>query len=59
MNSAIRAAKKIKEIYKKQNQKKIGQLNKKNKGSTEWLEKAGYLDTKDQDAIQYIFNIPK
>ena len=59
INSAIRAANKIKEKYKKQNKKQIGLLNKHNKASTEWLEKAGYLDTKDQDAIQCIINVPK
>ena len=27
--------------------------------SSDWLKAAGYLDTEDQDAIQYIFNPPK
>ena len=39
--------------------KKIGQRNTKNKVSTEWLKSAGFLDTKDQDAINYIFVPPK
>ena len=29
------------------------------KASTDWLKAAGYLDTKDQDAIRYIYVPPK
>lgn len=54
MKAAVRAAEKVKKKYKRQRNKKIGQLNKiKNKASTDWLKKAGYLDTEDLDAISY------
>lgn len=58
MKGAVRTAEKVKEKYKRQRKKKIGQLNKQNKASTDWLRQAGYLDTEDIDAIQnkYIFN---
>ena len=39
--------------------KKIGQREKSNKISADWLKAAGYLDTKDQDKINYIFVPPK
>ena len=55
-NKKIREANKIKNKYLK---KKIGQREKSNKISTEWLKTAGYLDTKDQDKINYIFIAPK
>ena len=45
-NKKIRAANKIKNKYLK---KKIGQREKSNKISTEWLKTAGYLDIKDQE----------
>ena len=32
---------------------------KKNKVSADWVKAAVYLDTEDQDTIQYIFNVPK
>ena len=35
------------------------QRNKSIKVSAEWLKTAGYLDTKDQDKINYIFVPPK
>ena len=43
---------KVKEKYKRQRKKKIGQLNKQNKVSADWLKQAGYLDTEDLDTIQ-------
>ena len=52
----VKAAKKIKNKYFK---KKIRQINTKNKASKDWLKAAGYLDTKDQDKINYIFAPPK
>ena len=52
----VKAAKKIKNKYFK---KKIRQINTKNKASKDWLKAAGYLDTKDQDKINYIFVPPK
>ena len=55
MKNVVREANKIKE----QQKKKIGQLNKKHNFFSDWLKAAGYLDTEDQDAIQYIFNPPK
>ena len=33
--------------------------DKRKKTSADWLKTAGYLDTKDQDAINYIFVPPK
>ena len=48
----VKAANKIKNKYLK---KKIDQREKSNKISTEWLKTARYLDTKDQDKINYIF----
>ena len=55
-NKKIKAANKTKDKYLR---KKIGQRNKSNKISKEWLKTAGYLDTKDQDKINYIFVPPK
>ena len=52
----VKASKKIKNKYLK---KKIGQKNTQNKISKDWLKTAGYLDTKDQDKINYIFVSPK
>ena len=63
-NSAVKAPNKIKNKYRK---KIIGKKNKDifkkesdddNKFkeiSTDWLKSAGYLDTKDQDVISYIY----
>ena len=48
----VRAAKKIKNKYLR---KKVGQRKHVNKISAEWLKTAGYLDTADQDKINYIF----
>ena len=60
MKGSVRAAERVKEKYKNhQRKKQIGQLNKQNKASACWLKAAGYLDTKDQDAIRYIFNVPR
>ena len=55
-NKKIRAAKKIKDKYVK---KRIGRREKSNQISADWLKTAGYLDTKDQDKINYIFIPPK
>ena len=55
-NRKIKAANKIKNKYFKKN---IGQRNKKNNVLTKWLKFAGYLDTKDQDKLNYIFVRPK
>ena len=52
----VKAAKKIRNKYLK---KKIGQINTQNKASKDWLKAAGFLDTKDQDKINYIFVPPK
>ena len=56
MNSVIRAANKMKNKYKKP-KKTIGKRNdnRSKKASTDWLKAAGYLDTKDQDAIRYVY----
>ena len=37
----------------------MGQRKHINKISAEWLKTAGYLDTSDQDKINYIFVLPK
>ena len=55
-NRKIKAANKIKNKYFKKN---IGQRNKKNNVLTKWLKTAGYLDTKDQDKLNYILVRPK
>ena len=51
MKRAVKTAEKIKKYSKKK--KKIGELKKQNKASTDWLRRAEYLDTKDLDAMQY------
>ena len=56
MKKKIRAANKIKNKYFK---KKVGQRKHVNKISAEWLKTAGYLDTADQDKINFIFVSPK
>ena len=55
-NKKVKVANKIKNKYLR---KKIGQRNKSNKISAEWLKTAGYLDTKDQDKINYMFVPPR
>ena len=61
MNSAILAANQINNKYKKPKKKKkkrtVGKRNngRSKKASTDWLKAAGYLDTKDQDAISCIY----
>lgn len=52
----LKAVNKIKNKYLR---KTIGQRNKNNKIPAEWLKTAGYLDTKDQGKINYIFVLPK
>ena len=60
MNSAASAANKVKEKYKKQQQQKvIGHLNKQNKASADWLKAAGYLETENQNAVEYVYVPPK
>ena len=51
----VKVAKKINKYLRK----KIEQINSQNKASKDWLKTAGYLDTKDQDKINYIFVPPK
>ena len=63
-SSVIRAANKIKNKYKKKilRKKKFEKDlvdDKRKKTSADWLKTAGYLDTKEQDAINYIFVPPK
>ena len=55
-NRKLKVANKIKNKYLR---KKIGNRQKSNKISKDWLKTAGYLDTKDQDKINYIFFPPK
>ena len=55
-NKKVKRANKIKNKYLR---KKTGQRNKSNKISAEWLKTASYLDTKDQDKINYMFVPPK
>ena len=55
-NKKVKVANKIKNKYLR---KKIGQRNKSNKISAEWLKTAGYLYTKDQDKINHMFVPPK
>ena len=55
-NKKVKVANKIKNKYLR---KKIGQRNISNKISVEWLKTAGFLDTKDQDKINYMFVPPK
>ena len=52
----VKVAKKVKNEYL---EKKIVQINTQNKASKDWLKAAGFLDTKDQDRINYIFVPPK
>ena len=52
----VRAANKTKNKYLR---KKVGQRKHVNKISAEWLKTARYLDTSDQDKINYIFVLPK
>ena len=65
LNSAVIAANKIKNKYRrkiignKKNKKDNDDDDKNKKTSTEWLKAAGYLDTKDQDAIRYLYVPPK
>ena len=55
----LKAGNKIKKKYSK-TKNEIGQRNTpQNKVSIEWLKTAGFLDTKDQDKINYIFIPPK
>ena len=63
-SSAIRATNKIKNKYKKKilrkkKFKKDSVDEKRKKNSADWLKIVGYLDTKEQDAIDYIFLPPK
>ena len=53
-SSTVRAANKIKNKYNK----KILGKKKFKKTSTDWLKTVGYLDTKNQDSINYIFVPP-
>ena len=46
-------------IKNKYLRKKIGKRKTQNKISADWLKKAGFLDTKDQNKINYIFVPPK
>ena len=46
-------------IKNKYLRKKIGKRKTQNKISADWLKKAVFLDTKDQDKINYIFVPPK
>ena len=55
-NKKVKAANKIKNKYLK---KRIGNRKKSKKISSEWLKTAGYLDTKDQDKINYVSIAPK
>ena len=55
-NKKIKAANKIKNKYLK---KKIGQREKSNEISADWLKATGYLNKKVQDKIYYIFVPPK
>ena len=60
-SSAIRAANKIKNKYKKKiiGKKKPDNDDKLKKTSAKWLKSAGYLDTEDQKSISYIYDPPK
>ena len=51
-NRKVKAATKIKNKYLKNT---TGQRNKKNNVFFDWLKTAGYIDTKDQDKINYMF----
>ena len=52
----VKLANKIKNKYLR---KRIGKRKTQNKISADWLKQAGFLDTKDQDKINYIFVPPK
>ena len=56
MKKKVKLANKIKNKYLR---KRIGKRKTQNKISAYWLKKAGFLDTKDQDKINYIFVPPK
>ena len=46
------AANRIKKKYQRQRQAK-GRLKKANKKATEWLKKAGYLETDDLETVDF------
>ena len=50
MKGTVREAEKIKKKYRKQ---KVSQPNNQNKKSTDWLWKAGCLDTENLKTINY------
>ena len=52
MKKKVKLANKIKNKYLR---KRIGKRKTQNKISADWLKQAGFLDTKDQDKINYIF----
>ena len=56
MKKKVKFANKIKNKYLR---KRIGKRKTQNKISADWLKQAGFLDTKDQDKINYIFVPPK
>ena len=56
MKKKVNLANKIKNKYLR---KRIGKRKTQNKISADWLKQAGFLDTKDQDKINYIFVPPK
>ena len=60
-NSAIRAANKLKNKYKKKiiGKKKPDNDDKLKKTSSEWLKSAGSLETEDQKSMDYIYVSPK
>ena len=56
MKKKVKFANKIKNKYLR---KRIGKRKTQNKIPADWLKQAGFLDTKDQDKINYIFVPPK
>ena len=56
MKKKVKLANKIKNKYLR---KRIGKRKTQNKISADWLKQTGFLDTKDQDKINYIFVPPK
>ena len=60
-NSAIRAANKLKNKYKKKiiGKKKPDNDDKLKKTSAEWLKSAGSLEAEDQKSVDYIYVSPK
>ena len=56
MKKKVKLANKIKNKYLR---KRIGKRKTQNKISADWLKQGGFLDTKDQDKINYIFVPPK